>query len=324
MAQFTVYKNTDGSAPAMDGTVSALIDVLDGCLVNGYGAKTAAGWTKPYTGTDLAAYLQGAGSGFYLRVNDAGPGAGAAKEARIIGYETMSDVNTGTGPFPTVAQMTNGMFVRKSVAADATARDWIVMADDRTAYVFIKSEVAVGVAGVWYAFMFGDFYSVVNADAYNCMIAGRVTENSATASVDKLDQLTSTGLINGTPPTANYFARGYTGVGGSVATIKVGNYSLAAQTTPTQLNGIVAYPNPSDGGMYISKVWIGDNTTAPTPSVRGWMRGFWHFCHPIASVADADTVSGTGDFAGKTFLFIKTSGNSGVYMIETSNTVDVN
>lgn len=321
MAQFEIYRNTDASAPVMDGTVSALIDVLDGCLVNGYGAKAAAGWTKPYTGTDLAAYLQGAGSGFYLRVNDAGPGAGGAKEARIIGYETMSDVNTGTGPFPTAAQMTNGLFVRKSVAADATARDWIVIADDRTLYVFIKSEVAVGVAGFWLAFGFGDFYSVVNSDAYNCMIIGRITENSATTTVDKLDVLNSGGIITGNV-TGNYVARAYTGTGGSLVVGKVGNYGLSASAT--QLNGVMAYPNPSDGGMYISKVWIVDVTTAPANSVRGWLRGFWCFLHPIASVADADTVSGTGDFAGKTFLFIKTSGNSGVYMIETSNTLDTN
>jgi len=319
MAQFTQYRNTDASSPVLDGTVSALIDVLDGCLVNGYGAKTAAGWTKPYTGTDLAAYLQGAGSGFYLRVNDAGPGAGAAKEARIIGYETMSDVNTGTGPFPTVAQMANGMFVRKSVAADATARDWIVIADDRTAYVFIKSEVAVGVAGIWYAFMFGDFYSVVNSDAYNCMITARAAENSATASSDRLDVVSSGGSIS-SAVSNHYVARSYLGTGGSLIPSKTTNTSLLASTT--SLLGTMPYPNPSDGGMYISKVWIGDATTAPINSVRGWMRGFWGFLHPIASVADQDTVSGTGDFAGKTFLFIKTSGNSGVYMIETSNTVD--
>jgi len=319
MAQFTRYSNLDGSAPVWDGTVSSLIDVLDGCLVNGYGAKAAAGWTKPYTGTDLAAYLQGAGSGFYLRVNDAGPGAGAAKEARIIGYETMSDVNTGTGPFPTVAQMANGLFVRKSVAADGTARDWKIFADDRTVYVFAKSEVAVGVAGTYYAFMFGDFYSVVNSDLYNCMIAARITENSATASVDKLDVLV-TDLT--TAPSGNFFSRSYLGTGGSITSGKSGNSNIRGSTTG--LLGTLPYPNPSDGGLYLSKVWIGDPTTAPAGSVRGWMRGFWQFCHPIASVADGDTVSGTGDFSGKTFEFIKTSGNGGVYMIETSNTVDTN
>lgn len=322
MAQFTVYKSTDASAPTLNGTTDSLCALLQACLVDGYGAKAAAGWTAAFDGASKTAFRQGAGSMFYLRVQDDGPGAGTFKEARIIGYETMSDVDTGTGPFPTAAQMANGLFVRKSVAADATARDWIVVADDITVYVFIKSEVAVGVAGAWLAFAFGDFYSVVNADAYNCMISGRTTENSTSTanSVDRFALLQA--AIGPGAGVGFYVARSYLGTGGSVLMTRTSNSNLLGSSTA--LLGTIPYPNPSDGGMYISKVWIGDNTTAPANSIRGWIRGFWQFMHAIASVADQDTVSGTGDFAGKTFLFIKEAASSGVYMIETSNTLDTN
>ncbi len=38
MAQFTVYKNTDGSAPTLNGTTDSLCALLRACLVDGYGS----------------------------------------------------------------------------------------------------------------------------------------------------------------------------------------------------------------------------------------------------------------------------------------------
>ena len=70
----TLYRSSDGSAPgAYSNTVSSLITILDACLVNGYGAKVAAGWTKAFTGTNKAAYRNSTtppSTGFYFRVDD--------------------------------------------------------------------------------------------------------------------------------------------------------------------------------------------------------------------------------------------------------------
>lgn len=100
-----VYHSTDSSAPVLSGQVGALIGVLDAILVNGYGSKAAVGWTKAFSGTNMAAYKQSAGSNqLYLRVDDTN-----ATDARVVGYETMSDVNTGTGPFPTATQQSGGL-----------------------------------------------------------------------------------------------------------------------------------------------------------------------------------------------------------------------
>ena len=38
----TIYRSTDASAPVLTGEVGKLVDLLDACLVNGYGAKSAA------------------------------------------------------------------------------------------------------------------------------------------------------------------------------------------------------------------------------------------------------------------------------------------
>lgn len=322
MAQFTIYKSTDASAPSLSGTVGSLVALLDACLVTGYGAKSAAGWTKPYTGTNKAAFLQGGGNGFYLRVQDDAPGAAAAREARLTGYETMSDVDTGTGPFPTAAQGAGGVAMavaRKSNTADATARAWKVFADDRTVIAFVLTG---DTAGIYYCWMFGDIYSAVPSDGYRTMLIARTAENATSRANEVLAQwvgLTSAGAFQ-------FIARSYLGTGSSVILGKHGEQAKNSGTAT--FVGTLAYPNPSDGGLYLSPIWLHDPTTAPTPSIRGRLRGIWQFLHAITNVTDGDTVSGMGDLAGRSFEFIKSvsdpASNTIVFAIETSNTLDTN
>jgi hypothetical protein len=143
-----VYRSTDASAPVLTGQVGSLIALLDAVLVNGYGALSAAGWTKSFSTTNKAAYRQNAtganntAAPMYLYVDDTGPGAGAAREARACGFETMSAITpTGTGQFPTAALSTIGVgtvVIRKSVSADAVARPWTIVANGQTIYLFMR------------------------------------------------------------------------------------------------------------------------------------------------------------------------------------------
>jgi hypothetical protein len=329
MAQFTIYQNTDGSAPTLSGTVGSLVALLDACLVNGYGAKAAAGWTKPYTGVAKAVFRQGAGSnGMYLRVQDDAPGAGGAKEARITGYEAMTTVDAGTNPFPSAAQGVGGIAMvvaRKSITADATARTWLVAADSRTAYVLIKSEAAVGVAGDYYCFGFGEFFSFQLNDPYRVLIMGRTSENATASNVETF--VRNDGGI-GTATVGHFMPRGHNGTYGPINLSKTGDTVKNANTGAG--SGVVPYTNPSDGGLYLAPFWISDPTTAPVKGLRGRFRGVWLFLHPAASVNDRDTVSGgaSGELVGKTFLFMKNIGSSGsadgIGVIETSNTLETN
>lgn len=283
--------------------------------------RIAAGWTKPFTGTNKAAFLQGAGSnGFYVRIQDDAPAT--AKEARIRGFETMSDVDTGTGPFPTVGQFANGLFCRKSASADATARNWIVVADSRTFYLFVLTG---DTAGVYLTMWYGEFYSLLPSDGFRVGIIGRNIENNGGSGFDCLPTLRN---ALGTQVSANYIARGHNGTGGSVNIGKHGDFSKS-NNDGTSIYGIVPYTNPANGAFYLSRIWISDPTTTPVNGLRGRMRGFWHFLHPLGSVTDGDVLIGTGELAGKTFLIIKQAGDSstgsyGVYTIETSNTVETN
>jgi hypothetical protein len=314
----TLYRSSDASAPTLSGTVGDLVNVLDKCLVAGYGSKSAAGWTKPYTGTNGAVFTQGYGSNEYsLRCNYNGPGAGTGKEARVYGAESFSAFATGTSLFPTAAQMANGLFVRKSGSADAVVRQWVVLADSRTMYMFIASG---DVANHYLGWMFGEIYSFKTSDLGRCMLISRGTENSTSVATTieglPVFQNSLTVVTNGT-----FLARDAVGnVGASAAGL---NGDAANSIVTNASIGVLAAANPADNKYYLAPIRIYHTVGGNT--YRGRLRGLWHFCHPLTAVSDGDTFSGTGDLAGKTFLILKLAGNSNcVYCLETSNTWDAN
>lgn len=128
----TIYRSSDASAPGLTGQAGSLIGVLDACLVNGYGAKAAAGWAKEFSGTNLAVYRAPSGNRLRIRVNDTG-----TTVARVVGYETMTDVDTGVNPFPTAAQVSGGLYVRKSETADST----VIVGSGRHRHCFLCTAV---------------------------------------------------------------------------------------------------------------------------------------------------------------------------------------
>lgn len=332
MAQFTIYRSSDSGSPLLDGTVGSLVNLLTTVLTGpsfdgtgfAYGTTPCAGWTRSFTGTDKAVYRPGAGTRLYLRVQD--DGLVTAKEARMTGYDgPMIDVDNpaiGTFPFPTAAQGTGGIemvIARKSNTADATVRDWIIVADDRTFYLF----VATGdVVGDYYCFMFGDIYSLLPGDLYHCMICGRASEDSTSQSAERVFSL----VAAITSANQSFLARGYTGVGGSAACGRHHDYVKSGAATAYL--GVVPFPNPSEGGTYLDRIWVHDPTTTPTKNLRGRLRGIWSPLHAIGSFANGDVITGSGELAGKTFLIIRpvrdASGAEGSVAVETSATIESN
>lgn len=317
----TLYQSTDASAPTLNGTAGALITVLDAILVNGYGSKAAAGWTKPYSGTNKAAYRQGGGNQFYYRLQDDGnhedgsAATASTKEAKLRGYESMTNVDTGSNLFPTTAQiaLSIGPTIRKSTAADSTARSWIAIADNRTCYVFALTG---DLGGIYYSFWMGEFFSMVLGDSYRAGVIVRDTENTSSYTAERFGNLAALGGAL----TGHYLARPYTGIGSSTSFAKHGD---GVKGSASDLLGTVTFPNPEDGGVYLSPLWITEGTT-----IRGRMRGLWQPCHGVANFTDGQTFSGVGALAGKSFLVIKTvpqsSSSLGVLFLETSDTWESN
>lgn len=321
MAQFTRYTSAEVGAPALSGSSGSLLVLLDACLVNGFGSRTGVGWTKPWENTgSYGCIQQGTGSFCSMFIKDDAPGAGGTKEARVTGWESISNMTlglaTGSGQFPTVVQLAIGqgaVVVRKSATIDSTLRSWNVFADSRSVYLFIEADTA----GVWKGYAFGDIYSVKTGslDQYKCMIAGKIVENTATATGDRLDALSA---INAAT-TGHFIARSYSGASGSVL---IGKHGDATKGSATVLLGGVIYPNSADNGMYISPVWVHESATS---MVRGRMRGLYQVCHTLASFPTNGVMfTGSADYGGKNFILLRQSGNSGMYLLETSDTLETN
>jgi hypothetical protein len=51
--------------------------------------------------------------------------------------------------------------------------------------------------------------------------------------------------------------------------------------------------------------------------LRGRIRGFYHILHAAGGFADGDTFTGTGDYAGRTFIVVK-GANGGLAAVETT------
>jgi hypothetical protein len=240
--------------------------------------RAPAGWTKPFTGTNKAAFRPGnvGTNQFYLRVLDDGTTTGGAKEATFRGFETMSDVDTGTNPFPTVAQRTDGNYVEKSATSDATARAWTLEADDGT-MLFIP----VVNTNVEYLCGFGHFISYKSGDGGNSFCGGCTTVNVVTNA-----QIAGMALLAGATatavPTASFhLARSYTQAVGAVAAGSGARVYAAASGLigASAINGAVTYPNAADGGgLVVDSISVLEFISA-FQSTRGRIPGLYAPIH---------------------------------------------
>lgn len=284
MATTVAYPGVGGHS-ALTSTAGALLAVLDAVLVTGQG------WTKPFSSGNVAVYKQPAGSnGFYLRVDDSG-----ANFARARLYETMSDVNTGTGPTPTDAQLSGGFYIHKT-----SPGDWIAFAHGGNLYLFTSySSIR------FYLFRVVDIISNKPADAYGTYIHGQPTD-SATAGMVSVTSSLSNSSGGG------YLVRASQGTGGAIQAAQL------SAITNTNLNTLgPSYPDPVSGKLKVSRLRVNEPTAT---SVRGYHPGLLLEDHSGAAFADRSTLDGSGPLSGRTFMAVS-FGSSGAaqVLIETSD-----
>lgn len=347
-----VYRSTDASAPVLTGASGSLVALLHAVLVAGYGSgaqASGAGWTSAYTATNKEAYRNSAtdGTGFYLNVDDTD--VGTTREGFVVGFETMSAISTGTGQFPTSAQINlalsapaGALVCRKSATQDGTARPWTIIADNTFFALFVETgDYASPTMAM--PFMFGDFFSYKASDPYRCMIIARNITNSNSFNNEGFSALHSNSASSFLTQTmiGHYIARSWTGLGSSVGFGKhvdhgklgqfganaslSGTNTLSGNTTFPMIGsnpanpGAFPFPNAVDGGMLLSPIWLHHNG-----AVRGYLKGLWAPLHD-RPLNHNDTYSGTGNMSGKSFLSQsilcgRGSAIDGQVHIETSNT----
>lgn len=281
--------------------------------------SAGAGWTKPYSGTNLAAYRQGSGSQHYFRVDDT-----TTYTSRVVGYETMTAISTGTGPFPTAAQVSGGLYWQKSNVADAvSAREWIIVADDKTMYMWVRFGTGSDY-GSFSAHGMGEFKSFKDGDVYNTFISA----NTGATSYQYMYFMylnSYAGAVLSSSLFGMYASRSYTQIGSSVPLGKLGDYSKANQGGMGILGIGLPYPHQVDGGLYMSPVTIAEGVgIAAQAVIRGVMRGVWNPLHSMP-LNNFDIFNGNGDLSGKTFITLNgcpATSNLGQFMLDISLTWD--
>lgn len=356
-----MYTSEDAYGPGpITGMPGTLINILDACLVNGYGTgsyyKAPAGWSKPASNSGSSATIpyygvwqQPSGSKFNLFVNDSGAnGVGGGAECMMCGWRfvtgsctapgamtptSMNGSSGSAGQFPRYDQLLTYGFVcvRKTNNNGVLQRSWVIFADDRTVLMFFLTG-----DGGWFHYYFGDIYSLKQGakDVANCIIYGA----TATANIDAHYQ----DVLDAGPSHPNWYgdnsikqympghfiAGPSSGAGGPINFSKRGdvawspdgwNYSYPQYARQA---GFLAYPNPPDGGFYVSPLWVCESGGAIT--LRGRYRGLYYPVHPVNTLQTGQTISGSGNYAGKTFMIFTPTYHNGWWAVETSATLETN
>lgn len=265
------------------------------------GGLAGAGWTKPFTGTNKAVFQQGAGSnGMYYRVDDAG--TGSAAYARVVAYENMTGVDTGTNPFPTDTQVTGGCYFAKAITANAVARPWLAVASEKH-FVFMLEPQGDAAWSTGQGVFFGDIVSYKPGDQFGtqfmCYNGAGVTSGGT------MNHLKNS--VNSTNPGDHYLARPHTQSGTSLNNGKVSQLS--------KLNGGnmgvagAPYPDPVRNALLMAPVEVTEGAT----TIRGLLPGVWAPLHakPLTTL---DLFDGQGALAGKSFIAVSCYSQAQVFL----------
>lgn len=230
----TEWRITSVTADTFSATATGISNVTGTGTIT---AKVApAGWSKPFSGTNLAAYksVASGATGCVLRVDDTG-----ASTARVVGYETMSDINTGVGPFPTAAQVSGGGYWRKS---GSTGLVWFLLATDKAFYFFneVRSDALLNHSIKF----FGDFSSERLADAYACALQADAVDTLDTAYI--WSQIGTTGFTS-VNYSHLYVPRSFTQLGSGIELV-TNHCGGQASGVPAS---VVPYPSGASNGVVL-------------------------------------------------------------------------
>lgn len=251
------------------------------------------GWTKPFSGTNKAAYLpQATYVQCYLRVLDdsSTPTSANGRWAKLRGYESMSDVDTGTGLFPDATQSTNALTCWKSSTSDSTARPWWLVGDGG---IFYLGMAAHSTSTVFGGYAFGDINSLKSGDGYSCLLSawqagadGTITNYNAPVTM----AFSALGGYSATQA-GKYLARTYTQLGTAIACGFMGDNGAS-----TVMGGSgPTYPHPPDNGLLFAPVAVVENSIVRSRALPGLYAPL--HANPLALLA---TVTDVPDLPGKT------------------------
>ena len=282
--------------------------------------RAPGGFTKAFAATNKAVYraIDNASRKHYFRVVDSGLTPGGGREATLHGFEQMTDVDTGTGMYPSAGQYQSGYFWQKSDTTDSSGRGWVIITDGKTVYGFAyiqsrtdgtTSYASLDLPGInMGAVAFGDLLEQKVGDAYASFVTGSSQSNNFSSSQYSGLFCQATSITNSLPSVTTplfSMARDYTAVPGSrIAQIYASGLSNANFGSAPY----IAYPHLLDNGFYMVPAMI----VQGVPSViRGRVPGMFEPMHGpcLPNTTILDNVQG---FPGRKFMMLYGKASSAI------------
>ncbi|MEG0920673.1 MAG: hypothetical protein RSD57_14505 [Comamonas sp.] len=260
------------------------------------------GWEEVFSKTNVSVFrsTNPAGSRFFLRVDDTG-----AAVARVVAYESMSDVDTGSNPFPAAAQASGGGYWHKSGAASAIAVRWRMFADTRMLYVALAS-------GSYQ----NDVFTAAPLRGFGDPIARSQSGDvwSALISVAPAGNTSNSGMLESAVLSAGvsgiFCARSITGLGGSVQ-CNPKAYTGGAGEISGGSTYLGAGPSDVDGEIKLSSLFVVEARTGAGPRADVPGVQFVPQSGVFAQIQDGTIIAGSGPFAGMRLMAVATGTNQG-------------
>lgn len=290
---------------AADGPASGTITIK---------VAPAGGWQKVFAGTNKAVYrsTHPKASGFYLRVDDS-----ADTYMCVRGFESMSDIDNGTGPFPTDAQIAGGGYWVVAAQPGNEVVNWDFAADARFFAAAWAPEAGKHVNAPLRGF--GDLLPRAPAGdvwAVGLSCLGEVNSNSINTG-----SLSAPG--GNTPGGGLYLPRPHTGQGSphlSYTASYCGGGDISGGDGSQPLGPA---PNPVDGSIEFCRLFARASAAhhfGPRADLPGVL-----YC-PQGGLKDIfsprDSVTGSGPLAGRRLVMLPISSywsqTSGFYAIDTT------
>lgn len=229
----------------------------DGTAAGTITIKTApAGWQRVFnddtkhvavfTSTDVQS------TGKYLWVDGSN-----SQYTYVRGYSNMTDVNTGTAPFPPASVADANFRWRKSYNTSDTKYGWDLFADSRAFYY--SSSTYPGLKISQNTYFFGDLVSDVGNRAHNCVI-------TSSGLTDVTWGGCSLAFSYGRQPGRCYIAKDETGAGDGVG---VNLRPLSADGSSGNDNSLGEFPS-AGGQLLLTKI------AAVTSKFRGFLPGIYY------------------------------------------------
>ena len=281
--------------------------IADGTATGTFTHKVAAaGWQELFAGTVTNVLCVKPSvveaTGCVLRVDDTG-----TINARVRAFEAMTDVSSGVGLTPLEGQVAGGLYWPKSSSANATARPWIVIADERGFYLAVDP-TGTGRYTLTYA---GDIASLKSGDAYGYLLTGNQSDQANASTVPD----GCCGWSHRSARSGAYMVRSYTAIGQSIAVQRLGahhNGSTADVYAGTAGYSLGTYPNGPNNGLMTGALEL------HALGIRGTLPGLLHPVQDLGNAfATGAIVDGTDDLAGRRLMAIRVAPPAGAVVAGT-------